>query len=78
MLGDVFNVQGLYRLHLGMTVLMCATWTVLFTLTVLAFWRGLIFYSKDEDVIKDMRGYDDEEKFIIVCHTETSSIVSHV
>jgi len=77
-LGDVFNVQGLYRLHLGMTVLMCATWTVLFTLTVLAFWRGLIFYSNDEDVIKDMRGYDDEEKFIIVCHTETSSIVSHV
>lgn len=36
-----------------MTTIMVITWTVLFTLTLVAFWKGLIFRSKDEDVIKD-------------------------
>lgn len=36
-----------------MTVLMCITWTVLFVLTIVAFWKGLIFISNEEDVIKD-------------------------
>ncbi|KAE9396128.1 hypothetical protein BT96DRAFT_966540 [Gymnopus androsaceus JB14] len=74
-LGDVFKVQGLYRFHLFMTVSLCLTWIVLFVLTLVAFWRGLIFYSKDEDVIRDRRGYC-EEKFTIICHSETSTIVS--
>lgn len=32
---------------------MCITWVILFILTVMAFWRGLIFRSKPEDVLKD-------------------------
>ncbi|KIK69875.1 hypothetical protein GYMLUDRAFT_150500 [Collybiopsis luxurians FD-317 M1] len=71
-LGDVLRISGFYSAHLFMAILMCITWTVLFVLTVMAFWKGLIFYSKDEDVIKDSR-YDEEK---IMCRTETSTIVS--
>lgn len=39
-----------------MTILMCITWLILFVLTIVAFWRGLIFRSKDEDVLKDFKG----------------------
>ena len=43
-----------------MTVIMCATWIVLFVLTAVAFWEGKIFNSKPEDVIRDMY-YADEK-----------------
>lgn len=33
---------------------MVLVWAVLMVLTVAAFWKGLIFRSKDEDVIKDL------------------------
>ena len=64
-LGDIFELQGFYSLHLIMAVLMCGTWLVLFVLTFMAFWRGLIFKSKPEDVIKDtMPEVIDEEKTV--------------
>lgn len=44
-----------------MAVLMCTVWVVLFSLTVLAFWKGKIFYARDEDVLKDILS-DDPEK----------------
>lgn len=37
-----------------MAILMCMTWLVLFVLTIVAFYKGLIFNSKEEDVIKDI------------------------
>ncbi len=52
-LGDIFHLNGLFSLHLIMAVIMCITWVILFILTVMAFWRGLIFRSKPEDVLKD-------------------------
>ncbi|KAL1744067.1 voltage-dependent anion channel-domain-containing protein [Schizophyllum fasciatum] len=52
-LGDIFHVQGLFVVHLFMTVVMCIAWAVLFSLTLLALWKGLIFCSKPEDVVKD-------------------------
>ncbi|KAF4590617.1 hypothetical protein EYR40_009213 [Pleurotus pulmonarius] len=51
--GDIFKVRGFYVTHAIMATLICLAWLVLFVLTVVAFWRGLIFHSKDEDVIKD-------------------------
>ena len=36
-----------------MAVVMCIAWAVLFSLTLLALWKGLIFCSKPEDVVKD-------------------------
>ena len=37
-----------------MAIIMCSVWTILFFLTILAFWKGKIFYAKDEDVMQDM------------------------
>ncbi|KAF7422308.1 hypothetical protein PC9H_010464 [Pleurotus ostreatus] len=51
--GDIFKVRGFYVTHAIMAVLICLAWLILFVLTLIAFWRGLIFHSKDEDVIKD-------------------------
>lgn len=51
--GDVFDIQFFFALHLTMTILMCIVWAILFVLTVVAFWKGLIFRSKDEDVLND-------------------------
>ncbi|KAL1705766.1 voltage-dependent anion channel-domain-containing protein [Schizophyllum commune] len=53
LLGDIFHVQGLFVVHLFMAVVMCIAWAVLFSLTLLALWKGLIFCSKPEDVVKD-------------------------
>lgn len=36
-----------------MTILMVVTWVVLFVLTIVAFSKGLILMSPDEDVAKD-------------------------
>ena len=52
-LGDIFNLQGFFVWHLIMAVAMCAVWLILFSLTILAFWKGKIFLAKDEDVWKD-------------------------
>ncbi|KAI0093302.1 voltage-dependent anion channel-domain-containing protein [Irpex rosettiformis] len=59
-IGDTFNIQGFYIWSLVMTIIMCATWIVLFVLTAVAFWEGKIFNSKPEDVIRDMY-YADEK-----------------
>ncbi|KAJ8519350.1 hypothetical protein ONZ45_g3704 [Pleurotus djamor] len=53
LLGDIFDIKGFFYAHLFMTFLMCLAWVVLMTLTLVAFWKGLIFKSADEDVIKD-------------------------
>ncbi|KAH8822598.1 voltage-dependent anion channel-domain-containing protein [Flagelloscypha sp. PMI_526] len=52
-MGDIFNIQGFYTIHLIMTVLMCMTWIMLMILTGIAFSKGLIFFAKEEDVIVD-------------------------
>jgi len=54
-LGDVFDIVAFYDLHLVLSILMCALWLVLTVLTVVAFWKGLIFRSKEKDVLKDLQ-----------------------
>jgi hypothetical protein len=58
-IGEIFDIQGFHVWNLVMTVIMCATWVVLFILTVIAFWEGKIFNSTPEDVLRDM--YDIEK-----------------
>ncbi|THH28722.1 hypothetical protein EUX98_g5462 [Antrodiella citrinella] len=63
-LGDIFNLKGFFIWHLVMTIIMCTVWVVLFSLTLLAFWKGKIFYARDEDVLKDLGNatlVDDDE-----------------
>jgi len=36
-----------------MTIIMLMTWCILIVLTTIAFWKGLIFFSKEEDVLRD-------------------------
>ncbi|KAF8993505.1 voltage-dependent anion channel [Cyathus striatus] len=55
-LGDIFELEGFIVVHLLMTILMCVTWVVLFVLTMVAFFKGKIFNSKPEDVLKDSLG----------------------
>ncbi|KAH8810336.1 voltage-dependent anion channel-domain-containing protein [Flagelloscypha sp. PMI_526] len=52
-MGDIFNIQGFYTVHLIMTVLISLTWITLMILTGVAFSKGLIFFAKEEDVIVD-------------------------
>ncbi|TFK70559.1 hypothetical protein BDN72DRAFT_856858 [Pluteus cervinus] len=54
LIGDIFQIKGLLIVHIVMTALMCLTWAVLFALTLVAFWKGLIFISNEEDVINDV------------------------
>ena len=70
-LADVFDLPGFIVWHTVMVVFICITWAVLFFLTLMAFWRGKIFFAKPEDVLKDVPasklqsfsgGADDEEK----------------
>ncbi|KDQ63100.1 hypothetical protein JAAARDRAFT_168565 [Jaapia argillacea MUCL 33604] len=56
-LGDIFEIEGFYVVHLIMTIFICSTWVILFVLTVMAFWKGKIFMAKDGDVIRD--SFDD-------------------
>jgi len=60
--GDLFQIQGFYVMHLTMVVLMCITWVVLFILTMIAFYKGAIFRSKEEDVWKDAPLHSDQGK----------------
>lgn len=53
-LGDIFDLKGFYIWHLVMTIIMCILWVVLFSLTLVAFFKGEIFYAKDEDMLKDI------------------------
>lgn len=53
--GDIFQLRGFYIWNFVMVLLMCATWVILFCLTVIAFWRGKIFMASSEDVLKDIR-----------------------
>ncbi|KAH9989571.1 voltage-dependent anion channel [Russula vinacea] len=52
-LGDTLQIPGFFVLHTIMTVLMCMVWAVLFGLTVLAFWKGKIFFADEADVLRD-------------------------
>ncbi|KAI0790246.1 voltage-dependent anion channel [Irpex lacteus] len=54
LLGDTFEIEGFFVWHTIMAILMCIVWLILFTLTVIAFWKGKIFLAKDEDVLQDM------------------------
>ncbi|KIY65024.1 hypothetical protein CYLTODRAFT_380082 [Cylindrobasidium torrendii FP15055 ss-10] len=75
-LADIFDLSAMYSLHFVMTVLMCGTWLILIILTVMAFWKGLIFKSKPEDVIQDtvpQKLYDIEQGNA----SQTSTILDH-
>lgn len=47
-LGDIFQIQGFFTFHLVMTIVMCITWLLLFTFTVIAFFQGRILKSGEE------------------------------
>ena len=67
MLGDIFNLRGFYIWHLIMAIIMCSVWVILFSLTLVAFFKGKIFYAKDEDVLKDLvtaKLIDDDKEVI--------------
>ncbi|EKM52736.1 uncharacterized protein PHACADRAFT_126777 [Phanerochaete carnosa HHB-10118-sp] len=53
-LGDIFDIPGFYVWHLVMAIVMCVVWLVLFVLTGVAFWKGLIFMADAEEVLKDV------------------------
>jgi hypothetical protein len=61
-LGDTFQIKAFFTLHLIMVVLLCITYIVLVFFTAWAFWRGDIFYAKQEDVVRDAVGLPDPEK----------------
>ncbi len=52
-LGDIFGWNGFNIWHMIMTILMCITWVILFVLTAVAFWKGEIFISTPEEIIRD-------------------------
>ncbi|KIY71887.1 hypothetical protein CYLTODRAFT_418429 [Cylindrobasidium torrendii FP15055 ss-10] len=56
-LGDVFDLQGFYTLHMIMSVLMLGTWIVLVVLTVKAIWLGKITKSSLQEVVRDRSGF---------------------
>ena len=53
LLADIFHIDGFYVLYAIMCSLMFVVWSVLFVLTVVAFAKGWIFNSSDEDVRRD-------------------------
>lgn len=53
-LGDVFEIQGFFTLHLILVCIVCVIWVILMVLTAWAFWRGEIFFAKNEDVLADL------------------------
>jgi len=64
-LADIFDLPGFIVWHTIMVILICITWVVLFFLTLMAFWRGKIFFADPEDVLKDTptsKQQDDEER----------------
>ncbi|KAF9522586.1 voltage-dependent anion channel-domain-containing protein [Crepidotus variabilis] len=73
LLGDIFHIRGFYVLHLIMCILMCFTWAILFVLTVVAFAKGRIFQSNEEDVVKDAGMYLQERK-----SSDSDRTVGHV
>jgi len=54
LLGDIFDIKGFHVLHIITACAMCITWLVLFILTIVAFVKGDIFKSRDEDVARDI------------------------
>ncbi|KDN50651.1 hypothetical protein RSAG8_01149, partial [Rhizoctonia solani AG-8 WAC10335] len=53
-LGKIFNIPGFDEWHLVMTTLVCVTWFVLASFTVVAFWKGEILLSRNEDIHADV------------------------
>ncbi|EFI27215.1 hypothetical protein CC1G_15040 [Coprinopsis cinerea okayama7 len=52
-LGNLFDIDGFKILHLVCCFILAVVWLILFVLTCVAFYKGFIFNSEDEDVIKD-------------------------
>ncbi|KAI0029364.1 voltage-dependent anion channel [Vararia minispora EC-137] len=59
-LSDVLSIPGLADVQVIFVIMIGFLWLILFTLTIVAFKRGLILCAKDEVVIKDME--EDMEK----------------
>lgn len=53
-LSQIFGVSGFKQWHLAMTTLICLAWIVLFSFTVLAFYKGEIFLSGNEEIYADL------------------------
>ncbi|KAH7341936.1 voltage-dependent anion channel [Rhizoctonia solani] len=53
-LSKIFHIPGFNEWHLAMTLLVCATWLVLSSLTIAAFWKGEIFTSSNEEIHADV------------------------
>lgn len=60
-LGDTLQIPGFFTLHMVMAVLMCTVWTVLFSLTAVAFWKGKIFLADEEEVLRDEKRVVEKE-----------------
>ncbi|CAK5266021.1 unnamed protein product [Mycena citricolor] len=75
-LGKLLNVPGLVSLHVFLSVVIVITWLVLIVLTAMAFWKGLIFYSKPEDVLRDSVT-EAEEKEIEKHASRSSFAIDH-
>ncbi|KAG8942011.1 hypothetical protein FRC03_003735 [Tulasnella sp. 419] len=52
-LGDIFNINAFFDIHAILAAIMFITWVVLFGLTALAFFRGKIFFTKNNDIWSD-------------------------
>ncbi len=52
-LADIFHLNFFNIWSIIMTIMMCITWLILFGLTALAFYRGKIFISSPEDILKE-------------------------
>jgi tellurite resistance protein TehA-like permease len=61
-LGDALQINGFFVLHAVMAVVMCMVWAVLFSLTVLAFYKGKIFLAAEADVLRDEKGMISQAK----------------
>ena len=60
-LGDTLQIPAFFTLHMVMAVLMCTVWTVLFSLTAVAFWKGKIFLADEEEVLRDEKRVVEKE-----------------
>ncbi|KIY73632.1 hypothetical protein CYLTODRAFT_434029 [Cylindrobasidium torrendii FP15055 ss-10] len=68
-LSQIFELKGFYIIHAMMSVFIVGTWCILLVMTGIAFWKGLIFSSTDQEVYKDSRAsrrerMDDEKRLV--------------
>jgi len=50
---DIFGVRAFEIVHIIATSGICLVWAILVVLTVIAFWKGEILMSSDEDIAEE-------------------------